>query len=72
MSADFHEKLLLYLHKEIKKDSLKITKDIIDDIEKLLTDTAFLFWKYFKIDITLCKECGKGHIHFVHSPDGGG
>jgi len=40
--------------------------------EKLLEDTAFLFWKYFKIDITLCKECGKGHIHFVHSPDGGG
>jgi len=40
--------------------------------KKLLEDTAFLFWKYFKIDITLCKECGKGHIHFVHSPDGGG
>lgn len=40
--------------------------------KKLLEDTAFLFWKYFKIDITLCKECGKGHIHFVRSPSGGG
>lgn len=40
--------------------------------KELLNDTAFLFWKYFKIDITLCKECGKGHIHFVRSPAGGG
>ncbi len=40
--------------------------------KKVLTDTAFLFWKYFKVDITLCKECGRGHIHYVHSPDGGG
>lgn len=39
---------------------------------ELLNDTAFLFWKYFKIDITLCKDCGKGHIHFVHGPAGGG
>jgi hypothetical protein len=38
----------------------------------LLTDTAFLFWKYFKIDITLCKDCGKGHIHFVHGTAVGG
>jgi hypothetical protein len=40
--------------------------------KKLLEETAFLFWKYFKIDITLCKECGKEHIHFVRSPSGGG
>jgi hypothetical protein len=38
----------------------------------LLEDTAFLFWKYFKIDITLCKDCGKGHIHFVYGPAVGG
>lgn len=31
----------------------------------LLEDTAFLFWKYFRIDITICKDCGKGHIQFV-------
>lgn len=31
----------------------------------LIRDTAFLFWKYLRIDITLCKKCGKGHIHFV-------
>ncbi len=38
--------------------------------KKLLNDTAFLFWKYFRIDITLCKDCGKGHINFVKSfPD---
>ena len=39
---------------------------------ELLTDTAFLFWKYFRIDITLCRDYGKGHIHFVHGPAGGG
>ena len=27
-----------------------------------LNDTAFLFWKYYGIDITLCPECGKGHL----------
>lgn len=40
--------------------------------KKLFTDTAFLFWKYFKIDITICKDCKKGHIHFVHGPAVGG
>ncbi len=40
--------------------------------KELLNDTAFLFWKYLKIDITLCKECGKGHVHFVHTLAGGG
>lgn len=40
--------------------------------KKLLEDTAFLFWKYFKVDITLCRDCGKGHIHFTHRPDAGG
>jgi hypothetical protein len=38
----------------------------------LTEDTAFLFWKYFKVDITLCRECRNGHVHFVHRPDGGG
>ena len=38
----------------------------------VLEDTAFLFWKYFKVDITLCRDCRKGHIHFVYRPDGGG
>jgi hypothetical protein len=30
-----------------------------------ITDTAFLFWKYFRVDITLCSACGKGHLTFV-------
>jgi hypothetical protein len=35
-------------------------------------DVAFLFWKYLRIDITLCKDCGKGHIHYqrVRLPGG--
>jgi hypothetical protein len=37
-----------------------------------LNDTAFLFWKYFKVDITLCPCCGKGHISFVKTTAGGG
>ncbi len=34
--------------------------------KELPDDTAFLFWKYFRIDITLCRECGRGHIHYIH------
>lgn len=38
-----------------------------DETERvLLNDTAFLFWKYFKIDITLCKDCGKGHVQIIN------
>ena len=37
-----------------------------------LNDTAFLFWKYFKVDITLCPCCGNGHISFVKTTAGGG
>jgi len=40
--------------------------------KELLNDTAFLFWKYFRIDISLCKVCGKGHTHYIHGPEGGG
>lgn len=35
-------------------------------------DTAFLFWKYFGVDITLCSACGKGHISFVKINAGSG
>ena len=35
-------------------------------------DTAFLFRKYFEVDITLCSACGKGHILFVKINTGGG
>jgi hypothetical protein len=38
----------------------------------LILDTAFLFWKYFRIDITLCKKCSEGHIHFVRGRLDGG
>jgi len=27
-----------------------------------LNDVVFLFWKYFRIDISLCRDCGKGHV----------
>ena len=37
-----------------------------------LDDTAFLFWKYFKVDITLCSACGKGHVSFIKNSTGGG
>jgi hypothetical protein len=37
-----------------------------------LNDTAFLFWKYFGVDITLCSACGKGHISFFKTGVGGG
>ena len=37
-----------------------------------INDTAFLFWKYFRVDITLCSACGKGHISFVKINIGGG
>ena len=28
-------------------------------------DTAFLFWKYFQIDITCCPDCEEGHVSIV-------
>lgn len=30
--------------------------------KSLLENTAFLFWKYFNIDIALCPECHTGHL----------
>jgi hypothetical protein len=39
---------------------------------ELINDTAFLFWKYIRIDITLCKDCGKGHIHYQRGRLAGG
>jgi hypothetical protein len=41
-------------------DSLNFQHEI--DKEQL-NDVVFLFWKYFGIDISLCKDCGKGHVH---------
>ena len=37
-----------------------------------LNDTAFLFWKYFGVDISLCSDCGKGHISYVKINNRGG
>jgi hypothetical protein len=34
--------------------------------KEFLNDTAFLFWKYFQIDITVCPDCKQGHIEYVH------
>lgn len=40
--------------------------------KELLNDTAFLFWKFFHIDITMCPDCKEGHIEYVRgcSPEG--
>lgn len=37
-----------------------------------VTDKAFLFWKYFQVDILLCGDCKKGHLVFTHHPQGYG
>lgn len=33
--------------------------------KNLLNDVVFLFWKYFGVDISLCKDCGKGHMKII-------
>lgn len=43
-----------------------------EETSENLDDTAFLFWKYFKVDITLCSGCGKGHTFFMNSSAKGG
>ncbi len=40
--------------------------------KELLKDTAFLFWMYFQIDITLCSDCKEGHIVYVRGATPGG
>jgi len=38
-----------------------------EEVDKeLLNDTAFLFWKYFRVDITLCRDCHIGHIQIIN------
>ncbi len=37
-----------------------------------LDDTAFLFWKYFRVDITRCPDCESGHIFFIGGNSKGG
>ena len=37
-----------------------------------LDDTAYLFWKYFGVDITLCDDCGLGHVSIIKLNPGGG
>ena len=34
----------------------------LEEDKNLLDDTAFLFWKYFRIDITKCPDCKEGHL----------
>lgn len=38
----------------------------------LINDIPWLFWKYLRIDITVCKDCGEGHIHYVRGKFVGG
>lgn len=42
------------------------------ELEEEDNDTAFLFWKYFRVDITLCPDCNKGHVFYLNSNRGGG
>ena len=51
---------------------LGIPLSCLEDSKESLNDTAFLFWKYFGVDISLCPVCGKGHIYFVRNYSGGG
>jgi hypothetical protein len=39
---------------------------------QLCNDTAFLFWKYFRIDITECTNCHRGHVVIVRGLPAGG
>lgn len=39
---------------------------------QFLEDTAFLFWKYFRIDITKCPDCDQGHVYVVRGHMKGG
>jgi hypothetical protein len=41
-------------------------------LNESVTDKAFLFWKYFRVDILLCADCQKGHLVFTHHPQGYG
>ena len=65
--ANRHRKSMLALCRMLM--GIPLSQQIeIDD----LNDTAFLFWKYFNVDITLCSACGQGHISFVKTCAGGG
>jgi len=33
-----------------------------EEDKSFIDDTAFLFWKYFWIDITKCPDCKDGHL----------
>jgi len=35
-------------------------------------DIVYLFWKYFRVDISLCFGCGKGHLFLIKSNSKGG
>ena len=37
-----------------------------------INDVAFLMWKYFRIDITICPDCKKRHIVISKGPIRGG
>jgi len=40
--------------------------------KRFLDDTPFLFWKYFGVDITLCDNCGIGHVSIISLNPGAG
>jgi hypothetical protein len=59
-----YRKARLALCRMLLGQSVAIQEEHNHDI---LNDIVFLYWKYFRIDISLCKECEKGHIHIVDS-----
>ena len=47
------------------REQEKVDKEILEDV-------TFLFWKYFRVDISKCPDCGKGHISIIKGPIKGG
>jgi hypothetical protein len=67
--ANRHRTSMLVLCKMLLGQSLQEQEE---QDKTFLEDTAFLFWKYFHIDITKCRECFEGHIFITKGPLKGG
>ncbi len=67
--ANRYKKPLLALCRMLLGTSVSAQETIDSSIT---SDTAFLFWKYFRIDITVCPDCSKGHVSIRKIFPGGG
>jgi hypothetical protein len=43
-----------------------------EEDKTFIEDVAFLFWKYFRVDISLCPDCGVGHVSIIRGYAEGG